>query len=93
MRSGIEKCPITYFSQLLARVPKNILGKVNNSLFYKLQVLLVPGTVFYGNCVQVPGLWVHGGESAGAEAGPGRGQQQASGATCRGSARPHQDDR
>ena len=37
VRSGIEKCPITDFPQMFNRVPKNILGKVNNYLFYKLQ--------------------------------------------------------
>ena len=37
VRSGIEKCLTTDFPQMLARVSK-ILGKVNNSLFYKLQV-------------------------------------------------------
>ena len=36
----IEQCPTSEFLQMLAEVPKNIFGKVNNSLFYKLQVEL-----------------------------------------------------
>ncbi len=38
VRSGNEKYPTTDFPQMLARLPKKILGKVNNSLFYKLLV-------------------------------------------------------
>ena len=37
VRSGIEQCPTTDFPKMLARVPRNKLGKLNNSLFYKLQ--------------------------------------------------------
>ncbi len=38
VRSWIEICPITDFPKMLARVPKNMLGKENNFLFYKLLV-------------------------------------------------------
>ena len=42
VRSGIEKCLTSDFPEMLVRVPQNILGKVNKSLFYKLQVRYFP---------------------------------------------------